>query len=46
MDSKEFEIAEKVSMMMLVYVSEISTYRGYTTKIDEKDIDDKYIDSA
>jgi hypothetical protein len=45
LDSKELEIAERVSMKAFVYLSEISTYRGYSTKVDEKDIDDKYIDS-
>lgn len=44
MDSNELEIAERVSMKAFVYLSEISTYRGYSTKVDEKDIDDNYID--
>jgi hypothetical protein len=42
--AKEDEMAKMANMMALVYVAEISTYRGYTTKVDENDVDDKYID--
>lgn len=43
-NAKEDETAKMANMMALVYVAEISTYRGYTTKVDENDVDDKYID--
>ncbi|KFY64300.1 hypothetical protein V496_03331 [Pseudogymnoascus sp. VKM F-4515 (FW-2607)] len=43
-NAKEDEMAKMANMMALVYVAEISTYRGYTTKVDENDVDDKYID--
>jgi hypothetical protein len=42
--TKEDEMAKMANMMALVYVAKISTYRGYTTRVDENDVDDKYMD--
>jgi 3-deoxy-D-arabino-heptulosonate 7-phosphate (DAHP) synthase len=43
-NAKEEEMTKTVNIIVLVYVAKISTYRGYTTKVDENDVDNKYID--